>query len=195
MTLIPKNHFALNRTDYMKGLIEGRYKNEWPEHLNLHPVKATENNLSRLQGEISEKWHWNAQGRYNDGSLPEKLKHPETALIELMDDTVSLVEPIGYTFVTAPDVSVKERFWNASTHPVIEIENLGLFPDHEGGGRGKAYFEMLFAQYFNKYETVYWSQHETHSPTLKSFYMEKMGMTLLDVDYVPDFRPRELKFG
>jgi len=70
-----------------------------------------------------------------------------------------------------------------------------LFPTHEGGGRGKAYFEMLFERYFKDYETVYWSQHETHSPTLKRFYQEKMGMTLLGIDNVPDFRPRELKYG
>jgi len=196
MTLIAKNHFALNRTDYTKGLISGRYKNQWQSSLDIRPIALpTEDKLSELQGKMDEKWHWSAQERYNDGSLTVKLTHPETALFELMDDSASSINPIGYTFVTAPDTSVKERFWGAANHPVIEVENLGLFPTHEGGGRGKAYFEMLFERYFKDYETVYWSQHETHSPTLKRFYQEKMGMTLLGIDNVPDFRPRELKYG
>jgi hypothetical protein len=195
MTLIAKNHFALNRTDYIKGLTAGRYKNQWRSSLDMYPIDATEARLSLLQSKMDEKWHWKSQDRYNDGSLSEKLIHPETALFELMDDDVSETKPIGYTFVTAPDPSVKERFWGAANHPVIEIENLGLFPTHEGGGRGKAYFEMLFARYFKDYETVYWSQHETHSPTLKRFYQKKMGMTLLATDHVTDFRPREFKYG
>jgi hypothetical protein len=195
MTLIAKNHFALNRTEYTKGLIAGRYKNQWRSNLRLRPVELTKDKLFELQGQMDQRWGWSRQDRYNDGSLPAKLIHQETALFELIDEDVSNTKPIGYTFVTAPDASVKERFWGAANHSVIEIENLGLFPMHEGGGRGKAYFEMLFDRYFKDYETVYWSQHETHAPTLKRFYMEKMGMTLLDTDYVPDFRPQQLKFG
>lgn len=190
MTLIAKNHFALNRTDYTKGLISGRYKNKWRSNLHIRSIAPTEDKLCELQQKM-KKWHWPAQDRYNNGSLPTKLAHPETELFELMDDIVSNNNSIGYSFVTAPASSVKERFWGATNHSVIEIENLGLFPDNEGGGRGKAYFEMMFDRYFKDYETIYWSQHETHSPTLKKFYLEKMGMTLLATDYVSDFRPKQ----
>lgn len=185
MTLIAKNHFALNRTDYIKGLTSGRYRNRWHNRLAIRQVDATESNLNKLQDILSEKWHWNEQDRYNDGSIEEKLKHPETALYELLD----CGESVGYAFVTAPSDKVKTRFWKAATYPVIEIENLGLFPGNEGGGRGKAFFEMMFDQYFKNYETVYWSQHDIHSPTLKEFYMNKLGMDLLDVDHIRDFRP------
>lgn len=190
MTLIAKNHFALNRTDYTKGLLSGRYKNKWRPELDARPITPTEDKLSEFQ-EKMEKWGWPDQDRYNDGSLPAKLLNHETTMFELMDDTVSETDPIGYSFITAPSASVKERFWGAAHYPVIEIENLGLFPDNEGGGRGKAYFEMMFDQYFKRYETVYWSQHETHSPTLKKFYLEKIGMKLLATDYVPDFRSKQ----
>ena len=186
MTLIPKNHFALSRTDYIKGIVEGRYKNEWPEALSIERIPATVANLAPMQEKLSERWHWKDQDRYNDGSLPDKLAHTETALFRLLYND----EPIGYTLVTAPPPSIKERFWGAANHSVIEVENLGLFPGQEGGGRGKAYFEMLFERYFKNYDVVYWSQHETHSPTLRRFYQEKMGMELLATDMVRDFRPK-----
>ena len=79
MTLIAKNHFALNRTDYMKGLVSGRYKNQWRSSLDVRPITPTEGKLSEFQDKM-EKWGWPLQDRYNDGSFPVKLVHPETDL-------------------------------------------------------------------------------------------------------------------
>ena len=188
MTLILKNHFALNKGAYLAGVQSGKYNNAWRGGLRLQHVKPTVEALRLLQAQLSEKWHWDAQGRYHDGTLEDKLNHPETSLFLLKDKGM----PVGYALVTVPDAGLRARFWQSANHSVVEVENLGLFPGQEGGGRGRAYFEMLFAKYFKDYDTVYWSQHETHSPTLKRFYQEKMGMELLATDSVRDFRP---KFG
>lgn len=185
MTHILKNHFALNKGDYQQGIKDGKYNSTWRVGLSIAPITPSLAALKELQSRLSEKWQWKDQDRYKDIlALDEKLRHEETAIFLLKDNG----KPVGYAYVTAPDASLKERFWGAANANVIEIENLGMFPGCEGGGRGKAYFEMLFARYFKNYDTVYWSQHETHSPTLKRFYQVKMGMTLLATDKVPDFR-------
>lgn len=86
---------------------------------------------------------------------------------------------------------MKDRFWDAARNErVIEIENLGLFPGEEGGGRGKR-FEMFFDRLYKEYDVVYWSQNNVHSPSLSEFYRERLGMTLLATDQVKDFRPAE----
>lgn len=188
MDLVPKHHWALNVNRYRQGLSSGQYNNEWPENLDLLPVEPTYENLQPLMHKVSELWHWEDQPRYNEVALREKLALPSTRLYKLIDrNDPDLV--IGYSMVSAADVELKKRFWNAANDiNVLEIDNLGLFPGKEGGGRGKAYFEMIFDRHFADNDVVYWSQHETHSPTLARFYREKMGMEHLATDHVPDFR-------
>ena len=185
--LIPKNHFALSVEQYRRRVKAGRYAVTWPKNLALVEIPATIENYKPLVEKLGTKWHWDKQPRYNGHSLEEKLSHPKAALFILQDNGL----PVGYAFVGAPSDDLKKRFWGNANARVIEIENLGLFPGQEGGGRGKKYFEMLFAKYFDNYDIVYWSQHETHSPTLKRFYRDKIGMKLLATDRVPDFRPQK----
>lgn len=191
MTRILKNHFALHRTNYLKGLAAGRYNTRWPDALSMRRIEATSESLHAQQLKVDPRWGWVRQGRYHDPALPARLAHPETALYELVDGH----DAVGFTLVTAPAPALRERFFGAADYPVIEIENLGMYQGCEGGGRGKSYFEMHFARYFPRYEAVYWSQHETHSPTLRRFYQEKMGMALLATDRVPDFRAPAARAG
>lgn len=182
MGTIIKNHFALAAENYQKGLESGRYNTSWPNNLAMIQIPATLANYSPLVKRLGEKWGWDKQDRYNGAALAQKLENPSAALYLLKDAG----EVVGYSFASAPADTIKARFFGAAR--VVEIENLGLFPGNEGGGRGKAYFEMLFTRYFKDHDVVYWSQHETHAPTLSRFYKEKMGMTLLARDAVPDFR-------
>lgn len=131
MTRIAKNHFALHRTDYIRGLVEGRYAGVWPDNLSIHRIDATPQNFHPLQDRVSERWQWSNQPRYVDGAFNERLADKETALFELRDRE----QVIGYALVTSPPPSLKTRFWGAANQSVIEIENLGLFPGQEGGGR------------------------------------------------------------
>ena len=185
--MIRKNHFALTKPRYIKGTLTGVYNTAWSPRLWLKEIDATYENLEPLMAKLSEKWHWNQQDRYTEELLKEKLSQEGTRLFLLEDSG----EPIGYAMVSRPPRSIIDRFWEASNDiKALEIDNLGLFPGYEGGGRGKKYFEMIFDQTFQEYDLVYWSQHETHSPTLRQFYQDKMGMSLLGYDCVPDFRPK-----
>lgn len=185
MSEINKYNYAKDRPVYEAQLASGLLRNAWPLNLTMHEVPATLENFWPRINRMSEKWQWNKQPRYNDGSLEAKLAHPETRLFDLCDNGV----PVGYTLITAPSQALKHRFWKAANDVrVIEIENLGLFPNCEGNGRGKAYFEMCFDMLFKQYDVVHWSQTDVHSETLTHFYREKLGMTLLATDKIPDFR-------
>ncbi len=176
---ILKNHFALSAADYRERLNTGVYAAEWGS-LSIEQIPATVQNYIPLVSKLGAKWQWDRQERYTGASLKEKLSRGELFLLK--DNG----RAVGYAFASAPSDQTKDRFFAGKK--VIEIENLGMFPGEEGGGRGKKYFEMLFQRYFNDYDVVYWSQHETHAPTLKRFYIEKMGMEFLGADNVPDFR-------
>ena len=188
MTLVLKNHWELTKPRYEKGLANGVYNSAWPDALSIAPIEPTFENLDPLMTRMSEKWSWKDQERYNENDLRKKLSQQGTALY-LLQDTRKPDPVIGYALVSAVQQPLKRRFWSAANDiRVLEIDNLGLFPGNEGGGRGKAFFEMIFARHFSENDVVYWSQHETHAPTLTRFYRDTMKMKLLDKDYVPDFR-------
>ena len=188
MSTIEKYHYEKDKKTYERQVAQGMLRVEWPEGLSVREVEPTLENFMPLINRVSLKWHWNRQERYNDGSLEAKLAHPETRLFELCDGD----KAVGYAFITSPGQSLKDRFWDAARNErVIEIENLGLFPGEEGGGRGKKFFEMFFDRLFKEYDVVYWSQNNVHSPSLSEFYRERLGMTLLATDQVKDFRPPE----
>jgi len=186
MSLIDKYHYAKDSKTYQDQVAAGKLRDQWPANLTMREVAPSLETFMPRINRVSLKWHWNRQDRYNDGTLAAKLAHPETRLFDLCDNG----EAVGYALITKPGESLKTRFWNtANDVRVIEIENLGLFPGQEGGGRGKAFFEMCFSRLFANYDIVYWSQNNVHSPSLSKFYREGLGMTLLATDRVRDFRP------
>lgn len=185
--MIEKYHYVKDAKTYQREVADGKLRDSWPPQLTMRELHPSMENFKPLIDRVSQKWHWNRQPRYNDGTLEGKLAHPETRLFELCDDG----EAVGYTLITAPSRCLKDRFWRAANDvSVIEIENLGLFPNCEGNGRGRAYFEMCFDMLFKEYDVVYWSQNNVHSPSLSKFYQEKLGMKLLATDMVEDFSPQ-----
>ncbi len=188
MSLVPKNHWALTKARYQRGILSGIYNNSWPANLHIQSIAPTYENLEPMMDKMSVLWHWKDQERHNEEALRKKLAQSGTALYSLRDSLEEKPE-VGYALVSAPPISLKQRFWPAANDiGVLEVNNLGMFPGNEGGGRGKAYFEMIFDRHYKDNDIVYWSQHETHAPTLTRFYGEKMQMELLATDRVPDFR-------
>ena len=98
---------------------------------------------------MSEKWGWKDQGRYSEELLRKKLAHNGSVIYLLLDQSEKDDPIIGYALVSVVQKPLKNRFWSAANDTrVLEVDNLGLFPNKEGGGRGKAYFEMIFAKHF-----------------------------------------------
>lgn len=188
MSLVPKHHWQLPNARYERGVLTGLYNRSWPDALSIEPIDPSFENLDPLMSRMSEKWSWKDQDRYNETALRDKLAQAGTVLYHLRDKRE--VKPVvGYALVSVVQQPLRGRFWSAANDVrVLEIDNLGLFPGNEGGGRGKAFFEMIFARHFAENDVVYWSQHETHAPTLTRFYRDKMKMEHLATDHVPDFR-------
>lgn len=188
MALVPKHHWQLTKPRYEQGVLTGIYNQSWHAALSIEAINPTFENLDPLMTRVSEKWNWKDQDRYNEAALREKLAHTGTSLYRLRDAREE--NPvIGYALVSIVRQPLKGRFWSAANDvKILEIDNLGLFPGNEGGGRGKAFFEMIFAKHFAENDIVYWSQHETHAPTLTRFYRDRMKMEHLATEHVPDFR-------
>ncbi len=183
------NHFSLNIDTYRERLSSGFYKASWPGHLWLKPVPTpsfddfVNDLLQRVNPDLYWPHHWKVRDpkKFQD----ESLDTPDTQLYMLMDGD----QEVGFTMVRTPTEATRARFFNGR-EDVIEFDYMAMYHGNEGKGRGRVYFEMLFKAYFESgFNTVYWSQHGTNAPTLKNFYRDKMKMTLLATDEIPDFRP------
>lgn len=185
MSSIIKNHFSIDKKTYKRSVLSGHFRTAW-DNLSIEEVRPTYEDFKPMLDLVSTKWYWSGKDIYEEETLRTRLAHPETRLFHLKDGD----EKVGYALIVSTEgTGLKDRFWKASGNKrVVEIENLALFPGQEGGGRGKAYFEMLFKDLFQKYDVVYWSMSSTNYPTLLEFY-KRMGMTLLAQDPVKDFRP------
>ncbi len=173
-----KVHFQLDKADYKERVADGRYKTEWGPLWHRDIPKEYETFKDYLV-RVGHRWGWDSMtDRFGAAAMGKKLQAPETRLRELMEaDRV-----VGYTLILSPAAKLKDRFWNASAR-VIEIENLGLFPEECGGGKGWSFFEMQFKDLFQHYDTVYWSMSSTNHPHLQAYY-ERQGMKVLDVDHI-----------
>lgn len=184
MNTIFKNHLAIDKITWRRGILSGHFNTAWRDGLSLEEVPPTYETFKPMLDEVSTKWHWNKQPRYQEPQLRERLAHPETRLFLLKDRG----ETVGYAITAGVDRTLREKLWKAANDiSVIEIENLATFPGQEGKGRGTAYFEMMFKELFKTYDTVYWSMSSSNYPTLLAYY-ERMGMTLLVQEEIPDFR-------
>lgn len=192
MKTIHLNHFALSKPVYRQRLSEGFYKSAY-SGLSYEAVPQPDiHTFMTCIWRMNPDLDWDKQAKmYNPELLQEKLRAPETVLYLLKDGD----KEVGFALQKASPTLIRQRFFDAANdneghvpERVIELDYLGLFKGQEGGGRGKAFFELLFADLFKTYDHVYWSQHSTNAPTLEAFYRDKMGMEFLGRDEIPDFR-------
>ncbi|MEM7619993.1 MAG: hypothetical protein AAF228_05960 [Pseudomonadota bacterium] len=188
-------HYSLSKDVYKDRLKSNFYKNSWPLHLHLERVeKPTVQFFMKQIKKMDPELFWDCQSKLNDPDFEtEYLNGPESEMFMLTDNGRS----VGFALVKSMPESLKNKFFaacnNENRPKAIEVNYLGLFNGEAGKKRGKSYFEMLFAQYFKDYDRVYWSQHSTNAPTLKKYYIEKMGMELHEIEIIEDFRPFEAR--
>lgn len=173
-----KAHFSIDKETYLKRLEKGVYKSSW-DQLWHRDIPNDFDTFHKYLVRVGHEWGWDSmKDRFSAAAMNPKLSHPETKLRELMEQD----RVVGYTLILSPAQKLKDRFWNAADHSgVIEIENLGLFPEECGGGKGWSFFEMQFKDLFQRYGTVYWSMSSTNHPHLQAYY-ERKGMNLLATD-------------
>jgi hypothetical protein len=200
MKTIHHNHFCLTKSTYQERLSIGFYRASFPEGFKIEEVKPlTLDLLLSKIARVDKSLHWDKQPKLRDKEafIRDYLQTPDSKLFALMDGDreigFSMIKTVSSDnqarFFSSGDKGVLSRLFNRLFAPkVIEIDYLALYDGEEGQGRGRLYFEMFFAALFKKYNTIYWSQFTSNAPTLERFYREKMGMTLLAKDEVPDFR-------
>ncbi|MCD8570389.1 MAG: GNAT family N-acetyltransferase [Alphaproteobacteria bacterium] len=182
---IKRYHWALEKLDYQAGLAHGKFQTSWPRNLSLKPLLPGSTSAAFFLSLLTRiPWGWENKDINKEPALSERLAKPGTQLVLLHDND----KTIGFALLADPDISLMQRFgYAARGQKVKEIEDLALFPEEAGQGRGKAFFEMFFARLFQDYDVVYWSQASSNHPHLYNYYT-RMGMTLLAKDEESDFR-------
>lgn len=183
---IARYHFAMSRADFIAKKESGHFGANYGT-LGYREIPATPENFLPSLKKVGGQWGWDNKTMNKDLALLQaRLNDKETRLFSLTEQNVS----IGYAIVTRPSPKIiknMECSFMGGTK-IIEIENLGLYPGEEGGGRGGKFFEMLFDRLFVNYDYVYWSMSSTNYKTLFNYYKNKLGMTHIGTDYVNDFR-------
>lgn len=184
--MIQINHFCLDRSTYQSRLQAGFYTASFP-HLSVQddPDRSYEHFMSLIH-RVNPALQWHRQWKIRDREAVEaKLANPDLQIYSLTDD----FRRVGFSVIKPETPSLRERFFAAAKgQSVVEIDYLAMFHGEEGQGRGRAFFQIFFDRLFKQHEIVYWSQHSTNAPTLADFYKNRVGMTLLGTDEVPDFR-------
>ncbi|WP_262694696.1 GNAT family N-acetyltransferase [Kordiimonas aquimaris] len=185
MATIKRYHWAINKSEYLTGLANDNFKDTWSDDLSIAPQKPGKSTYEEFYPMLKRiPWMWERKEINQESRLRTRLSRPGTQLVHLKaNDAV-----IGFALLADPRIPLTKKFgYAADNKRVKEIEDLALFPDEAGKGRGTAYFEMFFKMLFEEYDVVYWSQSETNHPGLYAYY-ERMGMNHIGTTEEPDFR-------
>ncbi|WP_306257370.1 N-acetyltransferase [Pararhizobium sp. IMCC21322] len=143
--------------------------------------KGIINRVSRIP------WNWINKELYDSDVLTARIKKQNMRLF----DFVEAGKQIGYCIAVPPDQNITRTFLAAvGPKNPIEIENIALFPEHAGNGRGRSVINLMMGKLFEDgHDVVCLNTSETNYPTLSAFY-ERIGMTNVGQDDIPDFNIR-----
>ena len=181
-----KHYLAINKNKWTKGILSGHFKTAWDD-LSFEDIEPTWENFKPLVAQIETGLNWSDLDCYQEDAMKPVLANPQTRLLLLKKDDKS----VGYSLITRANPVFTDRFNAAANdNDIVQIENLALFSSQRGTGMGKAFFEMVFQDLFEKNNTICWSTSDFNADTLVNFYTDKMKMTVLGYD-----APVRRKFG
>jgi hypothetical protein len=181
-----KHYLAIQKAEWRKGVLSGHFKTAW-DSLSFEDIEPTWENFQPLVAQIKTGLNWADLDCYQAEAMKPVFANPQTRLLLLKKGD----EPVGYSLITRASPVFIDRFNAASNdNDIVQIENLALFPGQRGSGMGKAFFEMVFQDLFERNNTICWSTSDFNANTLVKFYKDEMRMTVLGYD-----APAERKFG
>lgn len=162
-----------------KGLFNGFYGS-----LSYSETEASIERFLPMFHKVGQPWGWSNISKYRDiPSLNKHFNNDNANLLYLLDD----LKIVGYCLLTNPERQTQDEILNGyADYKIAEIENLGLFPNQTGKGRGHKFFEMMLDRLFEKNDCVYWSMTSTNHSGLLEFYTKKIGMELIKTTYAPN---------
>lgn len=176
-SMIRRAHFAQYRHTFNEAGI-----------LKAHDIRETTPTPKRVVDLVSQiPWNWINKEIYDADILPDRIIDQNMRLFDLLDDG----KEVGYCIGVTPEKNIQNAFLGASKHlNPYEIENIALFPNQEGRGRGRSFLKRLMREFFDdQHNPIYLNVSETNHPHLPQFYT-RAGMTLVGYDRVPDFNQR-----
>lgn len=169
-----KHFLEIEKQVWCSGVLSGHFSKAWP-NLDYYEVEPTWENFEGLVSQIKTGVDWQDLEAHQREAMQPLLSNPQTRLRVLTKDK----EPVGYALI-GPAGKVFDQFAAASkSRRTIEIHNLALFEGHRGSGLGKPFFEMMFKDLFEKYDTVVWGTSDFNADTLVKFYTDKLKMRVL----------------
>lgn len=169
-----KHFLAIHKRDWYSGILSGHFKKTWP-NLDFKDIDPTWKNFQSLVSKIETGVNWESLEAHQESAMNSILSHPQTKLRVLTENDM----PVGYALI-GPASAVFNQFNSATgDRKTIEIHNLALFSGQRGKGLGKSFFEMMFKDMFEKYDTIVWGTSDFNADTLVDFYAEKLKMRVL----------------
>ena len=174
MTDFGKHYLAITKKDWQAGVLSEHFSNAWP-NLDHTEIEPTWENFKSLVRQIKTGVDWDKIPAHQKENMIPLLEQPNARLRILRQNKV----PVGYALIAEPSAVFSKFNEVSSASKTIEIHNLALFDGHRGKGLGKPFFEMMFKDLFEKYDTVVWGTSDFNAPTLVQFYTDKLKMKVL----------------
>lgn len=177
---IKRTHFLKLKDDFEA---VGINPNHWVREIEPTPERIT-SRVSRIP------FGWIKKKIYDPEVLPDRMIAQKMRLFDLMDGDQE--KPVGYVIAIIPEETIQKKFLSAvKNYRPIEIENIALFPNEAGKGRGRSFLNLIQARFFREgHGLVYLNTSATNHPTIPDFY-RRAGMTDLGQDEVPNFNIRK----
>lgn len=162
-----KYHIAISKNHFLT--------RDYPQNPQLTTEKVVSDvaTLAPLIERVGGPWGWTRRPLYQD--LENRVEGTELFLLKANNRTA------GYC-MTRPLHNLTLAF---NSQNVTEIENFGLFPEHNGKGWGKTFLPAMLKILFEQADTVYLSTRSSNHPKVVKFY-EDCGMSVIGKEVLPD---------
>ncbi len=155
--------FQLSRENWLR--------NQFNAVSGIFSIKKIAPDYNVFKGMIEQvggPWGWTKRPKYLDEKgTRERLTKGSLWLLRKGKETA------GYCFATP---------WEDG---IVEIENFGLFPEHNGKGYGGPLLKLVFAELMKDYDNVILYSRSTNHKKVPEFYIDQ-GMTMTNVSVEPD---------
>jgi len=164
-------HLAISREEYN----DIEYRTD--PSLNIEEIAPDFKKYLTLLVHVGNPWGWDRRPKYANDSenLRTRVEHGRLHLLKKFNDVT------GYCL----SVKRKDLTSEFNRKSVAEIENFGLFPEHNAKGYGRTFLPLIFNELFKTSDMIYLSTRSTNHPKVIPFY-QSLGMKIIRQETLED---------